>query len=104
MKRGGVVAVTTMTGYFYHKEKPLTFDPLNCISTQSSDGVQWATWPSMIGGADYIEKTGWFGEEPKRLDYPMETVWEINNEMQFLVAQTLYKRYILKNLGPHDEF
>ena len=44
------------------------------------------------------------GEEPKRLDYPMETVWEINNEMQFLVAQTLYKRYILKNLGPHDEF
>lgn len=90
----GVVPVTTMTGYFFHQEKPLTFDPLNCLSTQDSEGVQWATWPSMIGSVGAIASTGWFGEDVVRVDYPMETTWEINTEMQFVVAQTLYSKYI----------
>jgi len=33
----GVVPVTSMSGYFYHREKPLTFSPDNCVATQRCD-------------------------------------------------------------------
>jgi len=96
----GVVPVTSMSGYFYHREKPLTFSPDNCVATQSLDAVQWLTWPSMIGQREYIERTGWFGEDPVRMEFALSTVWEVNNEMEFLVAQTLYRRYVL-GIGAH---
>ena len=49
----------------------------------------------MIGQREYIERTGWFGEDPVRMEFDLSTVWEVNNEMEFLVAQTLYRAYVL---------
>jgi len=87
--------VTSMSGYFYHKDKPLTFSPTNCVATQSLDAVQWLTWPSMIGKVGYIEASGWFGDNPVKMEFDLATVWEINNEMEFAVAQTLYRKYVI---------
>jgi len=93
--KAGAVPVTSMSGYFYHKDKPLTFSPTNCVATQSLDAVQWLTWPSMIGKVGYIEASGWFGDNPVKMEFDLATVWEINNEMEFAVAQTLYRKYVI---------
>jgi len=29
------------------------------------------------------------------MEFDLATVWEINNEMEFAVAQTLYRKYVI---------